>query len=30
MIPLQSDHAIMNLENEQTEIIGWQVGTDEL
>ena len=27
---LQSDHAIMNLENEPTETIGWQVGTDEL
>ena len=27
---LQTDHAIMNLENEPSETIGWQEGTDEL
>ena len=30
MIWLQADHTIINLENEQTETIGWQDGTDKL
>ena len=30
MIWLQTDHAIINLENEQTPTIGWKDGTDNL